>query len=221
MVTGAPGAGLDGRDVRARLLIAVALSAALHFSLIYAIAPRPAVRSISAVPIAARIFADPASSLPVNVFTPPAARVPVRHIASNAATTASTSGPEPRVVAPAPIAETAVMERREDSTLPKADLPMALDQQWYEARDLDTYPRALTPIVPAAQESRAQGSVTLLLSIDETGSVHDVRVIDAQPTEALGEAAVAAAKATRFEPGRRDGHAVRSKLVVKLRLAGQ
>lgn len=221
MVTGAPGAGHDGRDVRARLALAVFLSAALHLSLIYAIAPRPAVRSTAAAPMAARIFTDPAPSLRVDAFAPGVARVPVRHIASNAATASSNPSPDTLRVSQAPIAESAAVERREDSTLPKADLPMALDQQWYEARDLDAYPRALTPIIPPIAESGAEGSVTLLLSIDETGSVHDVRVIDAQPSDALGDAAAAAARVTRFEPGRRDGLAVRSRILVKLRLASQ
>jgi periplasmic protein TonB len=109
--------------------------------------------------------------------------------------------------------------------LPKADLPFPIDLQWYEARDLDTYPRALLPIdavyPTGAAADNARGMVVLLLSIDEHGSVHEAAVVSAEPAGYFEASALSAAHAATFAAGQKDGHNVRSKLIVKLRFAPQ
>jgi periplasmic protein TonB len=63
--------------------------------------------------------------------------------------------------------------------------------------------------------------VTLMLAIDETGLVHDAVVVSAQPEGVFETSALAAARAARFTPARKDGGAVRSKIIVKLRFASE
>jgi protein TonB len=117
------------------------------------------------------------------------------------------------------------VERHEDTTLPKADLPSLLDLQWYEARDLDSYPRPLAAIEPsypsARQADGRPGHVTLMLAIDETGVVRDAVLVSAEPEGVFETAALAAARAALFAPARKNGSAVRSKIVVKLRFAAE
>ena len=99
----------------------------------------------------------------------------------------------------------------------EAPLP---DPVHYAARDLDIYPRALHPIVPAYPQANRQaqgpGSVTLLVMIDEGGRVVGSSVVDATPGEAFDDAAREAVTATAFYPAQRAGHAVRSQLLIKV-----
>ena len=218
---------LAARDVGiVRLLIAVVLSAALHLSFIYGIAPRPGARARPIVPLAARLVPDPVPVAPLTdgkhvVPAPPRAATP----ALRPALTIPAAPPEsPLVAVPASNGVEAV-ERREASALPKADLPFPVDLQWYEARDLDTYPRALSsldaPYPTSAQTDAVRGTVTLLLSIDETGSVRDASVVSAEPSGYFETAALASVREARFAPAEKDARPVRSKIIVKLRFAPQ
>jgi protein TonB len=216
---------LAARDVVvARLLIAVGLSAALHLSFIYGVAPRPGAQARPIVPLAARLVPDPVPVTPLTngkhvVPAPPRGATP----ALRPALTIPASAPEsPLVAVPASNGAEAV-ERREVSALPKADLPFPVDLQWYEARDLDTYPRALSsldaPYPLGAQIDAVRGTVTLLLSIDESGRVRDASVVSAEPPGYFETAALASAREAQFAPAEKDGHPVRSKIIVKLRFA--
>jgi protein TonB len=218
---------LAARDVVvARLLIAVVLSAALHLSFIYGVAPRPGARARPIVPLAARLVPDPVPVAPLTngkhvVPAPPRGATPVLR----PKLTIPTSAPEsPLIAVPASNGPEAA-ERREMSALPKADLPFPVDLQWYEARDLDTYPRALssldTPYPTGAQTDAVRGTVTLLLSVDETGSVRDASVVSAELPGYFETSALKAARDAQFAPAEKDGHPVRSKIIVKLRFAPQ
>jgi protein TonB len=63
--------------------------------------------------------------------------------------------------------------------------------------------------------------VTLMLAIDETGVVRDAVLVSAEPEGVFETAALAAARAALFAPARKNGSAVRSKIVVKLRFAAE
>jgi len=222
---GAEVGGLITRDVYAPFLIAVAFSAALHLSFIYGIAPRPGVRARPIAPLAARLVPEPITRVPIDSGKRVAPAPPEHAAAAPLPIPVSISSPEAPLVSAAAMNGAEPIERREDSTLPKADLPFPIDLQWYEARDLDTYPRALAPIDPpypaVAVADNARGTVVLLLSIDENGSVHEATVVSAEPAGYFEASALAAAHAARFEAGQKDGHNVRSKLIVKLRFAPQ
>ena len=206
------------RDVYFRLLIALLLSVALHASFIYGVAPRPGALARPVAPLAARLIPDVTHAVPARSKrispAPPEAAAP-----SPKSLSVPKAQPEvPLVAAPAAIGAEAE-QRREDSALPKADLPFPVDLQWYEARDLDSYPRAMTSLDPPypAGADTLRGEVTLLVSIDETGAVRDASIIDAEPAGHFETAALASIRQARFTAGERDGHAVRSRIVVKLR----
>ena len=88
-------------------------------------------------------------------------------------------------------------------------MPLLADPTWYSAQQLDVYPRALSPVRPAYPEQAAQqgigGEVTLLLMVDEQGSVEEVSVAQAAPEGYFEAAAVAAFRTARFEPAQKDG----------------
>ena len=106
------------------------------------------------------------------------------------------------------------------SRLPPVDVPLITDPTWYQARQLDVFPRALSAVRPAYPELGTQaplnGEVTLELLIDESGQVHAADVVRAVPEGYFEGAAVAAFREARFVPGQKDGHAVRSRVVVKV-----
>ena len=216
---------MAARDVYYRLLIALLLSAALHASFIYGVAPRPGEVAHPIAPLAARLIPEVLRPAPAQsrrlIPAPPRAAPPVSHVPMSVPSTP----PEAPLVAAPPSNGAESAERREDSVLPKADLPFPVDLQWYEARDLDVYPRALgsldVPYPSSAQTDAPRGVVTLLVAIDEAGAVHDASVLSAEPAGYFEAAALASLRDAQFAPGERGGHAVRSKIVVKLRFAPQ
>jgi len=106
------------------------------------------------------------------------------------------------------------------SRLPPVDVPLITDPTWYEARQLDVFPRALSAVRPAYPELGPQadlnGEVTIELLVDESGQVHAAEVVRAIPEGYFEAAAVSALLAARFVPGQKDGHPVRSRVVVKV-----
>jgi protein TonB len=67
--------------------------------------------------------------------------------------------------------------------------------------------RRVDPIYPdLARRAHVQGTVVLLMVVDDSGVPMQVRVLDGHP--ALQEAALHAARQWRFEPARMDGQAV-------------
>lgn len=207
-----------GREAEVRLLLALALSAALHLSLIYGVA-------------VGRLESEPAHVIFAHL-QPAADARQVEHISTaltgvsrrfidttpkaQAQYAASSMPTEPL---PAP----AVASVRDDSRAPVLEVPALVDPTWYTAKDLDVYPQALAPVDPPypASVSDITGEVTVLLAIDEFGVVQDSSVVTAQPPGYFEESALGAFKMARFAPAQRDGRPVRSRIVVKVRFAPQ
>jgi protein TonB len=107
----------------------------------------------------------------------------------------------------------------EAAALPALDLP-APDLTWYPARQLDVFPTPLAPTTPQYPATAAvqgvTGEVTLLVLIDEAGSVREVSVAEAHPAGYFEAAAVAAYERARFEPAQKDGRAVRAQVLVRV-----
>lgn len=195
------------------LLCAIALSALLHLSLIYGVqigthGSAPAGRIEVRLSSVARpqklhrlLPAAPANASAAQTV-PPTASEPVR-------ATASTED------------VTAARRPEEDKLRPELDVPVIVDPVWYEARDLDLFPRPLNPVVPeyptAAGESM-RGELTLALRIDEYGTVQEAQVVKAEPPGYFEEAALTAFRSAHFVPGQRDGHPVRSVIAVRVRV---
>jgi protein TonB len=211
------------QDARSRLLTALAASAALHLALIYAVtvrAPEPLT-----APLIGRLQREP----PVLGESPGRATPPpgLRPASPPGASSTVRGAPLARVRPPAPVppaAEAAgpvpLPTAAPDTSLPSVVMPLLADPTWYTAEELDVYPRALGPVRPAYPDSAAaqgmSGEVTLVLMVDENGAVQDVSVANAAPEGHFEAAAVAAFRVIRFEPARRDGRSVRSRIVIRV-----
>jgi len=193
-----------------RLWFALALSALAHWALLAApfVEPRRSGATPSAIdaPITVR-FAPP----PVAVRHAPAvteaeiSRVPERPWPA-AGNSVRAGSDLPAAVAAPPGAEAPVALRSSDPT-------------YYPARELDAYPQPAQPLefdrLPGA------GSVRLLLLIDEHGIVNDLSLVEAGAAGRLDEALRTALAAARFVPARKDGRAVRSRIVLSVSFAGE
>jgi protein TonB len=89
----------------------------------------------------------------------------------------------------------------------------ASDPTYYTARSLDVYPRALTALHLGLRAGAGQVRATLL--IDESGTVNDVRAIEAGAAD-IENAARDLLLRTRFTPAGKDGRLVKSQLLVSL-----
>lgn len=98
-------------------------------------------------------------------------------------------------------------------------LPSA-DPTYYPARELDVYPVLRTPLrfenPERAVRDRTGGKVLVALLLDETGTVDDVSVVTAEPTGYFEDAARAMLAAARFSPARKDGRAVKSRVLINV-----
>ena len=212
------------REDGLRLLLALGFSSALHFSLIYGVGAGPS-RSVPPSIIVARLASQaaapsaeteaPSNRRGVPVAVPGSVQSTAAEPALGATRDApGKAGPEQIAAAPA---------RTDDSRLPSADVPLLVDPAWYEAKDLDSYPQPLSPVQPVHPSSAADisGDVTLLLQVDEFGAVHQLSVVAAEPAGYFEEAALLAFQLARFAPAQREGHPVRSRIVIKVRFAPQ
>jgi periplasmic protein TonB len=100
---------------------------------------------------------------------------------------------------------------------------LIVDPAWYEAKDLDAYPRSLSPLEPGYPDAAAgaSGEVILLLKIDELGRLQGASIVRADPEGVFEAQALQAVEAAHFWPAQREGQAVRSRIVVKIRFAPQ
>lgn len=96
---------------------------------------------------------------------------------------------------------------------PLPALPLGIDTTWYLARQVDVHPRAIGRIEPAypeeARRRNQEGTLKLMLKIDELGRVKEAEVVEAQPPGMFDEAALAAFRNARFQPAMKDGRPVR------------
>ena len=95
-------------------------------------------------------------------------------------------------------------------------LPQAADPSYYTARDLDRFPRPLAPFRINRAAGDGAGEVRLEILIDERGIVQDVTIASSTAQARVEEKLRAALAATRFLPAQKDGHAVRSRILLSV-----
>ena len=117
-------------------------------------------------------------------------------------TSPPTTQKEPAKVVQTPPAETAAII-----------LPSPVDTTWYLARQVDKHPRVIGSITPKypdpARQKGQEGSLKLMVKIDDLGQVRDVEVVEAQPPGVFDDAALEAFRNARFQPAMKDGRPVR------------
>ena len=99
-------------------------------------------------------------------------------------------------------------------------LPRQVEAVYYSARQLDVYPALLHPVKPEYPErhsqDRAGGKVRVTLLIDETGRVNEVSTAEAEPAGDFEDAVRRAFVSARFSPARKDGQAVKSRVLISV-----
>ena len=83
-------------------------------------------------------------------------------------------------------------------------------------QELDSYPRPVTPLEFERLAAVFSGPFTVSLLIDEQGVVNEVDVAGPATAHRLNEELRAMLAAARFVPARRNGHTVRSRIVLSV-----
>lgn len=225
-----------GREVPSaateRLLLALALSLSLHAFLLYQYAlhfsssARPSLSIISAR-IADATPALPRSAKPLEIRQPsasgrqaspaPSAR-PVAELTAEVAVPDAPASVARQDSEPVSLAADVLENVAAEPDPSASNLP---DTVHYPAKELDVYPRLLGPLVIDYPEVAGQqaGRVTLLLLVDESGRVTSATVIDAQPEGMHEDAVTRAYSGAAFSPARKQGRAVRSRILVAVEIA--
>jgi TonB family protein len=100
----------------------------------------------------------------------------------------------------------------------------APDLTYYGTRQLDVYPTLAAALDLRYGDSAAAAGITghalILVLIDATGSVDDVKVVEAEPAGYFESDVREAFMTARFTPGTRNGRSVRSRVLVRVSYGG-
>ena len=104
------------------------------------------------------------------------------------------------------------------SAIPRLEIPIAVDLNYYEARELDRTPRGQIPdpVLP----DTLSGRIRFQIKIEESGQVSEVEVLESDPPDRFDRTALEGARealrATRFTPGIKNGRPVRARVIYEL-----
>lgn len=201
------------RRAQSRLRLALAVSVAGHLLLALGMATEP---------LSGKRDSEETVSLTVRLLPQPATE----------AVGPALLEPEPPIAArrtrrPAPIpdrewrAVTAEAGARPVVEAPPLALPEVPDPTYYGARDLDDYPRPVTPLAldRITAGDSAPVRVAVALQIDEQGNVNNVEFPELAAPDRLKEELRAVLATTRFLPARKDGRAVKSHVLLSISFA--
>lgn len=199
-------------DAAARFALALVASLALHLALIFGVQIKVVQQEERPSPLMEvrieRLAGEESSATLLTGF--PAARVAnEREVPAR-----EEKAPLARPVAPAAEPEPTA------PLLPTLEIPLIENPTWYPAKQVDVHPAALHPIKPdypdKAAEQGVEGSVVLLLLIDEAGRVKEATVAEANPEGYFEASALAAFRPARFAPAQRQGRAVKSRVLIRV-----
>jgi len=202
-----------------RLAVALTLSALAHLWLAAGVAVEAPARTSPPGPatLTARLEAPAVARLP-----PPPETADAKKIAGQ--DSRGGGGPVPggtsraSTISPAPGPWSSAEMQAPQASVPA--LPQIPDPVYYPARQLDVYPALLQSIrleYPRhAAQSRVSGKVLVMLLIDETGLVNDISITEAEPAGYFENAVHAAFTDARFSPARKDGRAVKSRVLIRV-----
>ncbi len=126
----------------------------------------------------------------------------------------------PSTPAPAPAAPPAPATIGPETPSPLPSLPLGIDDTWYLARQVDSHAKAIGRIEPAypeeARRGNLEGSLKLMVKIDELGRVISAEVVEARPSGVFDRAALDAFRQARFHPAIKDGRPVRYQAYIRV-----
>lgn len=225
---------LVGRPVwpDAALLKAIAMSLAVHLSLIALIQPAPRQGAVAVV-LQARMATSPQRHAPapagakaIEPQPPPSAEAAAY---PSAPSPPSLPAPPEPATAPQPAndadhsAEPMAVGRESEGeevataasgpTTRLPEIPVMLDTRWYTAREVDQRPVIMGSVLPVyPEEARMhgiQGSVVIEVHIDEGGQVYAIAILEADPPGVFEAAVLNAYAQARFTPAILQGRPVR------------
>ncbi len=162
------------------------------------------------LPVAPTPIHEPRSTAPI-LATP----APVPVVEASPAKTATAETRPAHVPAPA---ASAVGQAARSETSPAVGV--GIDTTWYLARQVDRAARATDSIVPdypeEARRRNQEGTLKLMVKIDDLGRVRDVEVVEADIPGLFDAAALAAFRGARFQPAMKDGRPVRYQAYIRV-----
>jgi protein TonB len=91
---------------------------------------------------------------------------------------------------------------------------------YYTAQDLDVYPTPRAPLKlehpNGAGPAQVSGQVLVVLTLNEAGIPDEVSILRSEPQGYFEDAVRAALAGVRFFPAQKDGHAVKSRIQIRL-----
>ncbi|MDD5388414.1 MAG: TonB family protein [Gallionellaceae bacterium] len=103
---------------------------------------------------------------------------------------------------------------------PSTPLSVGIDTTWYVARQVDMHARSIGGIVPEypeqARRRNQEGTLKLMVKIDDLGRVRDVEVVEADLPGVFDEAALDAFRNAHFHPAMKDGRPVRYQAYIRV-----
>lgn len=190
-----------------RIGLALLLSAALHLLLVVRLESGSSAGGNLQGTIQARLDLQPspASVRSPRIRTPFVRKLPDDRTAGDAVT-------PPRSEQPA----AGIDEQVQSSQQPVGEsIRVPVDPVYYAARELDVYPVPIERL--QAPSGAVNGWVRVLALVDETGAVTRADVFDSDAAGVAEETALQAVRTARFSPARKEGRAVRSRILIELR----
>ena len=197
--------------VQQRLLWALGASALLHVWLVHTAQQpgAPRVTAAGGAPITATLAAPPVD-LAAPETAPRDAPPPERKLTDSAPSQRGAVAEAARVAVERRVEQPRVAAPSDGT----AALTQLSDPTYYAARDLDVFPRAIT-VLDLGVHAGTAGKVRATLLIDESGTVNEVRAIDASAAE-IESAARDLLLRARFTPARKEGRIVKAQVRVSL-----
>lgn len=204
------------KAARTPLLRALLLSAALHLALLGLVQVVPVSYEAAVTVLQVRL---PEQGAAESAATPVVTEQEGQAVAGLPPATRQMSPVLAEPPLPQPVtqatgtSEPAQVAAKAESPAAVLSLPSPVDLRWYDAREVDSHPRALShiePVYPETARRRGQtGWVKLRLMIDEYGKVKEAEVVEASPAGVFDAATLQAFEQARFEPARKQGRPVR------------
>lgn len=197
----------------ARLVAALAASLLLHAWLMHGYGERRRSRpAVAGSPLHATLSGAPAQQS--MVVTKPA----------GSTLQLDETPPAPRAASTPPLKQSpsvphgAQTDRMAPAPTQMSALPQPQDPTYYSARSLDEFPARLTPLNLAMIRTVAQdaGSARATLLIDEAGTVNEVAAIEGLTHTNAEQAIRELFLSARFSPARKDGRAVKARVLVNV-----
>lgn len=137
-----------------------------------------------------------------------------KHVPGALTRTRPTDDSKREIASPPPSAAPAQVMT--DAPNPASVLPPVSDPVYYPARQLDVYPALMQPVSLEHANAGVGGRVLLMLLIDETGQVRELSIVEAGPAGLIESSVRSVFSEARFSPARKDGRAVKSRVLISV-----